>query len=164
MCWCIQSKVQISVCSSLSCDCFYSPVLLCSVGVLSNVFTLPVLSVMNVWTIYCFIGSLLTLCRLWLLIELIFWVMNCVSHISGGVYALVHYYKTEVPKVFLASKQQFNFRCLVASCICILMGVISSCGIGLLLVLALTSSRRSFLYFLIMKYAFTIPLLYFHAS
>ena len=82
--------------------------------------------------------------------------MNCVSYISGGVYALLHYYKTEVPYVFRAYQKQFNFRCRIASCICILMGVRSCCGIGLPIVLALTSSR-SCLYLLVMKYAFTIP-------
>ena len=124
---------------------------------LSSVSSPPVLGVMSVWNVYCLIGSLLTLCRLWLPIELIFWVMNCVSYISGGVYVLLHYYKTEVPYVFLACQKQFNFRCRIASCICIMMGVLSSCGIGLPLVLALTSSRRSCLYLLVMKYAFTIP-------
>ena len=95
----------------------------------------PVLGVMSVWTVYCLIRSLLTMRQLRLPIKLTLWVMNCVSYTSGGgVYALLHYHKTEVPYVFLAYIKQFNFRCRIASCVCILMGVLSSCGIGLPLV------------------------------
>ena len=118
-----------------------------------NVTMLPVLGIINVWTWYCVIGSLLTIYQLWLPVKLIFWVMKLVSCVSG----VVHYYKTDIPKVFLASKQQFNSRYLVASLICILIGIASSCGVGFLLVLALVSCRRSQLNLLVLRYAFTIP-------
>ena len=69
---------------------------------------------------------------------------------------VLFYYKTEVPKVFLASKQHFNSKYFVASLICILIGIASSCGVGFPFVLAF-SSRRSQLNLFVLRYAFTIP-------
>lgn len=93
---------------------------------LSNVSGLPVLGMMKVCT---FFGYLLTLFQLWLPIRLIFLVMTLVSYVSGGVYTLICHYEihVDVPKLFLAYKQQFKARHLVALCVCSLMGIASCC-------------------------------------
>ena len=122
------------------------------VVLLSDVSGLPVLSVMNVCT---FLGFLLTLYQLWLPIKLIFLVMNCLSYCSSGAYALIYYYQTQVPKLFMTYKKQFKPRWLVALCMCILMGIASCCGVGLLFALALTTCRH--LNLLVLRHAFTIP-------
>ena len=115
-----------------------------------NASNLHVLGVMNVCTL---IGLLLTLCQSCLPIKGIFWVLILVSLIS----TCIHAYTTKVATNFLAWKNHFNFRYLEAFCICILMGIAGSCGVGLPFVLALTCWRQNTLKLLVLKYAFSIP-------
>ena len=121
---------------------------------LSDVSGLPVLSVMNVCTS---LGSLLTICQLWLPVKVVFWVMGCASYLYSGVYALIYYYQTQVPKLFQAYKQQFKSRYHVALCICILMGIASCCGVGFLFALALALKSCRHFNRLVLRYLFTIP-------
>ena len=112
------------------------------------------LGVMNTST---FLLVLLTLCQYCLSIKGIFWLVTLVSCISSCVHAVIHYYRTEFVTIFLAWKLNFNFKCLVTTCMWTLMGIAGSCGAGLPVILALLYFKRSMVKLLVLKYAFTIP-------
>ena len=109
---------------------------------------------MNVST---FTGFVLTFSQSLFPIRGLFSLLSLVSCICRCLHAIVHHYKTEVVTHFLAWKHTFDFKCLVASCMWLLMGIGSSCGAGLPIILVLLCCRRSVVKLLVLKYAFTIP-------
>ena len=141
------------MCSCLSWDHFFV-LSSCVVLIFLSNGNGPFLYVMNV---SIFTGFLLILCQHCLPIKGIFWFLILVSYICGCVHKVIYYHKTEAVANFLAWKQYFCFRYLLALRMCILMGVAGSCGAGLLFVLALVCCRWATLKLLVLNYAFKIP-------
>ena len=140
---------SVCVFSFLLLKCFVLSI--CVLLAMSNPTTV---GVMNVST---FTGFVFTLCQSFFPIGGLFSFLSLVSRISRCLHVIVHYYKTKVLTDFLAWKRTFDLKCLVASCMWVLMGIGSSCGAGLPIILVVLCCRQSVVKLLVLKYAITIP-------
>ena len=84
-------------------------------------------------------------------------LLRLVSCISCQVHAVINSYRAEFVTVFFAGMHNFDYKCLVASCMGILMGIASSCGAGLPFTLALICCRWTAVGMLVLRYTFKIP-------